>query len=305
MLSLLNNFNPINQKYPDSKLNRPITGSLNPVNKLISFGEKLSLSTLAEDTISFNDTYFNRNNISKKVRSFASELMKLATREDLNINNIEALIKGLGLNIDVTVSDIRYKPEYNGKVAVCDTSYDHDKARTILYIDMSIEPKRLIQNLTHEFTHVLQDSTLEENAISHRAARYGGVHKFSNAFLTFEKEFIDINYIYNIAIKPDKVMKKLNNSMLDDPLNEYEFKTEELCRQYDEIFERVMKENNIKDKAFAKEFFILQAKEEAQAYEEGFRVKKQLEKIPLNHYITQDLVPKMYSDLIKYFENKP
>lgn len=239
-------------------------------------------------------------------RQFSEQLINLSERDKLNISDVQALIHKLAPDIDVRVEDIRANFDLDGKIAQCVTDYpttDGDcnmVASSTLYVNFGVSDDRIIQNTVHEFTHLLQDNTQPVKIMAEQSRRYGGVNKLSSAFRDFEANFLQHFYIDNLLKHQDSTIQKLEKSTLNDPTKEFDFLTVENIPICEEYFQQALRSSGIKDRSFAIKFFIQQLQDEIEAYNEGFQTKKELANIPVSSPIIQDVVPRLYYQMITF-----
>jgi hypothetical protein len=272
-------------------------------SNLIAFTRDSKLKPLEKDTLDLSSQYINPAKINVYVREFSEKLVELCKNENPDRFNIKKIIDSTVPGLCVSVEHIKNAPEYAGKPAVLSTTFGK-KPESTLYINLDIEPERIIQNTVHEFTHLLQDNTLENRAKIDVAKKYVSLEKVFKAFSEFENEFLHINYIEGVLQNQAECKLKLKNSSKANPFEEFNFATQQLRAQYDALIDEVLSRYNIKNQNAALEIFRLIADNEAQAYREGFLTKKNLAGTPQTEFIIQDLVPVMYDDLSEYLKNK-
>jgi hypothetical protein len=260
-----------------------------------------ALKPLSKDTITISGEYVSEPEIAQSVEQFRDKLIQLSKKGKLKSADLNQCIQNLFPQIKVDVEDIKYSMFNDGRVAVCSTDY-FEHPRSKLYIDFNISNDRIIQNATHEFTHLLQDNTLKNIAIASRAGRYGQVQEVFNAFRDFEMQFLKMNYMNDLAQRADEVCQQLNSSPEAEPLNALEFNDSKRCQLYDQYIEDLFQRMKFRNKDMALEIFARIAENERDAYIEGFKAKKKLAGIPEREYIIQDVLPKMYSDLVQYLK---
>lgn len=284
-----------------------------PENETIA--ERVPLETLQafympETDITVNKALKTTNLTNKQrhklVRNFSRGLTRLSEMGKLDKKHVQALLNVTARGIDARIEDIRSNPALDGIIAQCVTDYptkDGDcnlVASSILYINFDVADERIIQNTVHEFTHLLQDNTQEVKIFSEKAKRYGGVSKHSQAFKDFEMAFLEHFYMKGILQHQDSTLRTLENSRLKDPTEEFEFVITSNIPLCEGFLNDAINSNSLKNRKFAMQFFIRQLQDEIEAYKEGFQTKKELTNIPKDSPIIQDLVPRLYEQMVSF-----
>jgi hypothetical protein len=288
-----------------------------PVNNKSSIIHKaLRLKALEKDTVSFSSGLIlpgmdadqagkiRKEDIDSIVSNFYTQLIVLMKADQLNQDNVQQLINIITPGIKIEAVSMKELPDEkmrNSIAALFKATYSGDIVDIKLFINFNEASKtELIQSISHEFTHALQANTDEEKALITKLIKSPAGKSYPQAFMVFEREFI--NEVYNNQIKKQAatidMMLKIAPAKI--ALNAFKKDNESF---YSEMFDRVAREFEIEDTGLLLEYFKNRAENESKAYENGMAAHKSLtgEGNKLYHY---DMLPLIYQDLAEFIDKE-
>lgn len=267
------------------------------------------LNILNKDTVSFTATQNDASNLDD---SKIPELVKQFTRKiiQLNIQNGRITPKELDKIICEFIPEgtdvmLQHTPrEQMGASAFCATGFDpKGKMMVGLFVDFNVYGPDLIKDLAHEFTHVLQAFTPEQEKLLRDSMARGEENHFKleEASNSLEDKIL---YVINEVLPPidDEINKLLmgNKATLDEIIDIYELVDNST---FDKDMKNVLSQLGIKEDKFVLKVLYNKAVRESQAYAQGNDALKKANNFSEMTY-TFDLLPKLYERWAEFIKNK-
>lgn len=283
----------------------------NKVNKQPENTHSISLKTLTQDTVSFSGAtsaeasrFIDESTIKETVAKFSDAVVGLSlSGSRLTPNNLNAIIKNL-VPKDAKVMLQQASMDEMGAVAYCMTGFDNQGKPVVgLFVDFNNYAQELIQNLAHEFTHVLQaltpkqDQLLNDSMAKGEDAHYQ-LEEITNA--VEDKLLVVINK--DLATHESAINQKLmsNTATIDEVIEEFKLVSD---AQFKKDLDSVLSENAIKPDLFTLNYMHNRATKEIEAYKEGNQAYKKAYQFEGMLY-TFDVIPKLYERWANFLQTE-
>lgn len=266
-----------------------------PTNKQISFSGFIKIPFLNKK---YN--YLPANVIKEKMNQFISLIMKIDKIDINKVSEIKNQILDKDLAKRILIEEI---PGHKLKGAAQCISYKNSKGQiTKSKIQMnsgintndntlSLNLYSPQSQLVHEFSHALEKNSTEQNAFYERLTqgpdRKKALKKYNDASLSIERAIS--GYI-----------QSSDSDLLKDAFASLAEKDDRIGSVFDRVIDSAFKDNNIRDKNMAMEFFENKMRDEAKAHNYGNFVEKQINPQfqPLKQYDSE-----FYNMMADYIKN--
>ena len=263
---------------------------------IITFGNK-GLNNEPSRFVKEEEIHSLAREFSNKVNSFYHQTGRLSGKDLMKA--VDTLIAGKG---EVMIQHM--SQHEMGAAAYCATGVDKQGNKKIaLFVDFTVPVPELIENLVHEFTHVLQLFTEKQSNLADKSMKRGiekhmALEEAANAY---EDKLL---YVVNEVLPKyeDAVNAKLFDPdvTLDSIVDEYKLVTPELFK---EGLKEVQANYPVKNDPLALEYFLNKAKREAQAHREGKLSLKEAHGMSGMRVIS-DVIPVLYDRWAAFLEDK-
>lgn len=283
----------------------------NKVNNSPENNQYVSLKTLNKDTVSFSGAkvddsskFVDESTIKDTVTKFSKAIVSLSlSGGKLTPNNLDAIIKNL-VPKDAKVMLQQASMDEMGSVAYCMTGFDNQGKSVVgLFVDFNNYAQELIQNLAHEFTHVLQALTPKQDKLLKDSMNKGeeAHYKLEEITNAVEDKLLKVVNI-DLAKHENAINQKLmgNTATIDEIIEEFKLVNNE---QFKKDLDSVLSENGIKADLFTLNYMHNRATKEIEAYKEGNNAYKKAYQFEGMQY-TFDVIPKLYERWANFLQTE-